>query len=207
LKVPAGEISHFQLEERLIRRSGEPIWVSINVSPVRGQEGQVLYTLGIIESIEERRRAEEALQQAKELLEQRIEERTRQLSASQARLQAHFNNSPDWLTLFRAREDGAFIYEDLNPATERAYGLKRDQVIGRRLEEVIGVEPAQLPLRHMRACLRTGDNQRYIARRTMAGVTRTIDVLFVLVPERQEGDSFIIATARDITETRQIRGE
>ena len=50
------------------------------------------------------RRAEDALQQANELLEQRIEERTRQLSASQARLQAHFNNSPDWLTLFRATE-------------------------------------------------------------------------------------------------------
>ena len=82
----AGEISHFQLEERLVRRSGEPIWVSINVSPVRGQDGQVLYTLGIIESIEERRRAEEALQQANKLLEQRIEERTRQLSASRARL-------------------------------------------------------------------------------------------------------------------------
>jgi len=167
----------------------------------------VLYTLGIIESIEERRRAEDALQQANELLEQRIEERTRQLSASQARLQAHFNNSPDWLTLFRARTDGAFVYEDMNPPTERAYGLKRDHVIGRRLEEVLGVEPAQLPLRQMRACLRTGDNQRYIARRTMAGVTRTIDVLFVLVPERQEGDSFIIATARDITEMRQIEDQ
>jgi PAS domain S-box-containing protein len=163
--------------------------------------------LGIIESIEERRRAEDVLQQANELLEQRIEERTRQLSASQARLQAHFNNSPDWLTLFRARKDGAFAYEDLNPATERAYGLKRDQVIGRRLEEVLGMEPAQVPLRHMRACLRTGENQRYIARRTMAGVTRTIDVMFVLVPERQEDESFIIATARDITEMRQIEDQ
>src|SRR6516225_1735912 len=158
-------------------------------------------------SIEERRRGEDALQQANELLEQRIDERTRQLSASQARLQAHFNNSPDWLTLFRARKDGAFVYEDLNPATERAYGLQRDQVIGRRLEQVLGMEPAQMPLRHMRACLRTGQNQRYIVRRTMAGVTRTIDVMFVLVPERQEDESFIIATARDITEMRQIEDQ
>src|SRR5215469_13314215 len=31
----------------------------------------------------------------------------------------HFNNSPDWLTLFRATRDGAFIYEDLNPARTR----------------------------------------------------------------------------------------
>jgi PAS domain S-box-containing protein len=122
-------------------------------------------------------------------------------------LQAHFNNSPDWLTLFRATTDGAFLYEDLNPATERAYGLKRDQVVGRRLEEVLGVEPAQLPLRHMRACVKTGKNQRYIARRTMAGVTRTIDVMFVLVPERQDEEKFIIATARDITEMRKIEDQ
>jgi PAS domain S-box-containing protein len=203
----AGQTPHFHLEERFVRKTGEPIWVRINVSPIRGQDGRVLYTLGIIESIDDRRRAEEALQQANELLVQRIEERTRQLSASQARLQAHFNNSPDWLTLFRATPDGAFIYEDLNPATERGYGLKRNQVLGRRVEEVLGVEPAQLPLRHMRACVRTGENQRYIARRTMAGVTRTIDVLFVLVPERHEEAKFIIATARDITEMRQIEDQ
>jgi PAS domain S-box-containing protein len=174
---------------------------------MRGQDGRVLYTLGIIENIDDRRRAEEALQQANELLEQRIEARTRQLSASQARLQAHFNNSPDWLMLFRANPDGAFIYEDLNPATERGYGLKRDQVLGRRIEEVLGVEPAQLPLRHMRACIRTGENQRYIARWTMAGVTRTIDVLFVLVPGWHQEAKFIIATARDITEMRQIEDQ
>src|SRR5215469_6809326 len=90
---------------------------------------------------------------------------------------------------------------------ERGYGLKRDQVLGRRVEAVLGVEPAQLPLRHMRACVRTGENQRYIARRTMAGVTRTIDVLFVLVPERHEEAKFIIATARDITEMRRIEDQ
>jgi len=203
----AGATLHLRLEERFVRKSGESVWVKINVCPIRGQNGGVLYTLGIIEKIDDRRQAEEVLRQANELLEQRIEERTLQLSASQARLQAHFNNSPDWLTLFRATTDGAFVYEDLNPATERAYGLKRDQVIGRRLEEVLGGEPAQLPLKHMRACLRTGENQRYVARRTMAGVTRMIDVMFVLVPEQQEGESFIIATARDITEMRQIEDQ
>jgi PAS domain S-box-containing protein len=202
-----GATPHFQLEERFVRKSGEPVGVKINVCPIRGHDGRVLYTLGIIENIDERRLAEEVLRQANELLEQRIEERTLQLSASQARLQAHFNNSPDWLTLFRATTDGTFVYEDLNPATERAYGLRRDQVIGRRLEEVLGVEPAQLPLQHMRACVRSGENQRYIARRTMAGVTRMIDVMFVLVPEQHEGDAFIIATARDITEMRQIEDQ
>jgi C4-dicarboxylate-specific signal transduction histidine kinase len=41
----------------------------------------------------------------------------------------------------------------------------------------------------------------------MAGVTRTIDVMFVLVPERQDEEKFIIATARDITEMRKIENQ
>ena len=34
----------------------------------------------------------------------------------------------------------------------------------------------------------------------MAGVTRTIDVMFARVPEKHDGDWLIMATARDITE-------
>jgi PAS domain S-box-containing protein len=124
----------------------------------------------------------------------------RRREASRSQMRAFFESSPDWLTLFRATKDGRFVYEDLNRATERAYGLGRDEVIGRPLEEILGVEQAQLPLRHMRACIETGETQRYSARRTLAGRTRTIDVMFVRAPEQQDGDYFIMSTARDITE-------
>ncbi|HTZ37496.1 MAG TPA: ATP-binding protein, partial [Stellaceae bacterium] len=87
-----------------------------------------------------------------------------------------------------------------NRATERAYGRGYDEVVGRTVEDILGTEQAATPLRLMRACIKTGRNQRYTARRTLAGVTRTIDVMFVHVPEQQDGDHFIMATARDITE-------
>lgn len=105
-----------------------------------------------------------------------------------------FDNSPDWLTLFRATADGRFVYADLNRATERAYGLSYHQVVGRTVEEVLGPEQAELPLRLMRACIRTGEIQRYAAGRTMAGITRSIDVMFVRVPEQLDGDYHIMAT-------------
>ena len=35
-------------------------------------------------------------------------------------------------------------------------------------------------------------------------MTRTIDVMFALVPEKHDGDGFIIATARDITEREEL---
>jgi|HubBroStandDraft_4_1064222.scaffolds.fasta_scaffold01558_7 PAS domain S-box-containing protein len=147
------------------------------------------------------RESERRLLELNERLEQLAERRARQLLASRAQIQAIFENSPDWLTLFRAAKDGRFIYEDLNRATERAYGRSYDEVVGHTVEEILGVEQAQLPLHHMRECIRTGENQRYTARRTFsAGVTRTVDVMFVRVPELHEGDYFIMSTARDLTE-------
>ena len=179
--------------------------MKIKVSPLHAQNGRALCTLAIVESIEAPSPAEKALQHANELLEQRMEEQTHYLSATQAWLKAHFNNSPNWLTLFRARNDGSFVYEDLNPATERAYGLKRSQVIGRSPQEVLGPDQAQLPLQHMRACLRAGESRRYTALRTIGGATRTIDVVFSLVPQRGEDrEPLLVAAARDVTEMRQI---
>ncbi|HEY1798814.1 MAG TPA: response regulator [Stellaceae bacterium] len=204
-----------RVEVRLIWPGDEPHWVVFLGQVVAGADGATPRMLGITINSTRRRHNEEVaavairenerrLRDLNERLAQRAAKRRRDLDASRAQMQAIFDNSPDWLTLFRATADGRFVYADMNRATEIAYGLGRAQVIGRPLEEVLGVEPAQLPLRLMRACIRTGENQRYTARRTMAGRTRTVDVMFVKVPEKHEGDDFIMATARDITEREAI---
>jgi PAS domain S-box-containing protein len=211
LAAAAGQKIDCNVEYRLMLPGHALRWLAVQGSVVLDAEERAARIVGVVQDVTERKAVEAAvrdserrLRELNETLEQLAERRARQLDASRAQMQAFFDNSPDWLTLFRATLDGHFVYEDLNRATERAYGLSRDQVVGRRLEQILGAEPAQLPLRHMRACLHTGENQRYTARRTMAGRTRTIDVMFVRVPERQEGEFFIIATARDITEREAI---
>ena len=200
-----------RVEIRSVWPGGDTHWIVFLGKVVADLAGRPARMLGItIDGTDRRRReqsseaalreSEQRLRELNDKLEELAEQRTRQLSASRAQIQSIFDNAPDWLTLFRATKDDRFIYEDLNRATERAYGLFRDQVIGRPLEEILGPEQAQLPLHHMRECIRTGETQRYTARRTMAGVTRTVDVMFVRVPERQGGDYLIMATARDITE-------
>ena len=113
-----------------------------------------------------------------------MNERLEQQAARQraAQLQAFFVNSPDWLTLQRCTPDGRIVYADINPTSEVAYGMSRDEVVGRTVEEVLGVEQARVPMAHLRECLRTGQPQHYVARRSLAGRTTTIDVMFVLVP-------------------------
>jgi PAS domain S-box-containing protein len=210
-----GSAPQIQIEERFLRKSGDALWVSVNVGPIRDADGNILYTLGIIENIDERKRfaqtlldSETRLRLLNERLEQQAEERAAQLASSRALLQAFFINSPDWLTLQRATPDGRIVYADINPTSEAAYGLPRDQVVGRTVEEVLGVEAAQIPLHHLRECLRTGQPQHYVARRTMAGRTTTIDVMFVLVPEVAEGgDRYIITSARDLTEREHLEAQ
>src|SRR6185437_15961469 len=167
-------------EMACLRRDGTPFTIEYAARHLTYRDRAV--RLAIARDITERKRHEAALQRVNETLERQIEERARQLSASRARLRAFFDNSPDWLTLQRATADGRFVYVDLNPTCEAAYGLPRERVIGRRLEEVLGEEAAQVPLHHLREALRTGAPQRYVAHRTMAGRTRAIDVMFVLVP-------------------------
>jgi PAS domain S-box-containing protein len=210
-----GTTPQVQIEERFVRKCGDALWVSVNVGPIRDADGHIVYTLGIIENIDERKRVAQALLDSEnrlrllnERLEQQAEERATQLASSRAQLQAFFVNSPDWLTLQRATPDGRIAFADINPTSETAYGLPREQVIGRTAEDILGVEAARIPLHHFRECLRTGQPQRYVARRTLGGRTTTIDVMCVLVPEvAAGGDRFIITTARDLTEREQLEAQ
>ena len=51
-------------ECRLRRKDGTPIWMSINVRPVRDPDGRIVHFDGFVEDIDERRRAVEALRES-----------------------------------------------------------------------------------------------------------------------------------------------
>ena len=204
-------VGPMRIEARLDGPDDAPRWMVFLGRTEAGPDGRPARMLGITIDSTRRRRNEEAsaaalreserqLRAANERLRDLAERRYRQFGASRAQIQAIFDNSPDWLTLFRATKDGRFVYADLNKATERAYELPYQSIVGRSVEEILGSEQAELPLRLMRECIRTGENQRYFARRRMGADTRSIDVMFVRVPEQLDGDYHIMATARDITE-------
>ncbi len=209
-----GSLPQVQVEHRFVHKSGRMFWVGLNIVAIRDVDGAVRGTLGIVENIDDRKRitqaledSEQRLRELNQALERLATERTRQLASSRAQLQAFFDNSPDALTLQRALPDGRFIYVDINPACEAAIGLARDQVVGRSFEQVMGLSQTDAALRHFRDCLRTGEPQRYVARRMTAGRTRTIDVIVAPVPTPTDGDRLLITAARDITEREQLEAQ
>jgi PAS domain S-box-containing protein len=86
-RVTAGEIDGYRLDKRYIRKDGRIIDTTMSVKCVRRDDGSVDYFVALVEDITarkvdivERLRAEDALRQANDELEHRVEQRTRQLS-------------------------------------------------------------------------------------------------------------------------------
>ena len=60
-QLRTGEIDHYQRELRLIRSSGEPVWISLHLSLVRDSEDRPLHGICQVLDITERRRLEREL--------------------------------------------------------------------------------------------------------------------------------------------------
>lgn len=88
LKLLSGELRTYTIERRLYHKNGTIIWVKATVSPIYDIDGKIIEALGIIEDITARKAAEEALRELNATLEQRVAERTYELSVANERLQA-----------------------------------------------------------------------------------------------------------------------
>nr|WP_216670159.1 PAS domain S-box protein [Microcoleus asticus] len=56
----AGEVEHYGMEKRYVRKDGELVWTNLTVSVLREQDGSP-FLMGVVEDIRERKQAEESL--------------------------------------------------------------------------------------------------------------------------------------------------
>ena len=67
-RLLAGEIPVFHLETRYLRKDGTHFWGSLSGAPIRDAQGEVLYAIGLLEDISERKSAQDEIRQSRELL-------------------------------------------------------------------------------------------------------------------------------------------
>ncbi len=107
-----GTLRDFEVELR--RRDGTRFWISISARTVHKPGGELHCYEGIVIDITERKRAQEALRQAHEQLEQRVEERTRELNQTNRELSAEIASRK------RAQQELEVMHQQLVEASRQA---------------------------------------------------------------------------------------
>ncbi|HEX5545737.1 MAG TPA: PAS domain S-box protein, partial [Nitrospira sp.] len=94
-RMLAGEVETYSMEKRYVRKDGSLIWVHKTVSLLRDADRMPLHFISIVEDIDDRKQAEEALREAQAHLqrwnvelEQAVNMKTAELRQSQDRLRA-----------------------------------------------------------------------------------------------------------------------
>jgi len=150
----SGEASQYQLEKRYRRKDGGTVWVNLTVSLVRDGQGAPQYFVSVIEDIDARQQAQNALLALRRDLEQQVAQRTASLQSANHMLQAAVQQRTESELALRASEaelravlehandayiciDHAGVILEWNRQAELTFGWPRDEAIGLRIDETL----------------------------------------------------------------------
>ena len=85
-RILAGEIDTYSMEKRYLRKGGAAVWTNVTVALVRRADMTPDYFIAIIEDIAARKQAEDEIRSLNAHLEQRVEQRTAELIATNKEL-------------------------------------------------------------------------------------------------------------------------
>ncbi len=132
-------------EDVFFRKDGSQVIVECSNAPVE-IDGQQVGAVAIVRDITERKRTEEALRRAHGELEQRVRERTAELTLSntllresEELLRAILNNSPTPVFI----KDPAGKYLHVNSRFTEAFGLESEKVDGKTDKEIFSAPQAE----------------------------------------------------------------
>jgi PAS domain S-box-containing protein len=182
----------YETEFRLRRHDGVYRWHLARAVPIRDAVGVVTSWVGTNTDIEEQSVLVEALRELKDELEQRVAERT----AALQNIRIFYTYSSEYHAMLAQRDDGAFEYVEINPATLQLYGMTREDVIGRSVEEIFEPEASAALRQQLNEALRTGEPHRYV--RIQNGAA--IEAIATPIPAEPGERRRLTVTARDISE-------
>jgi PAS domain S-box-containing protein len=153
-----GESTHGSVRREVVLVASDgtqvPMQLAISYIPEDGTYGIVAYDLS------ERIRAEEALREAYEKAELMVQDRTKELTESEAKYRGLFDSMAEAFELMElVYEDGRpvdYVFLDVNPEWEKTTGLKKCDILGRRASEAVGFVESYL-VEGMDQALRTGE--------------------------------------------------
>jgi PAS domain S-box-containing protein len=209
-----------------IKKDGIKIDVEISVSLIKNSIGEAIGFRGIVRDISERKRMEAALKKARNELEHRVEERTKELLKINKQLEKEinerkkaeaslkeseenyrilFDNAPDLIIVINIK--GNFL--DLNNKFEQESGYSREEIIGESVftSGILTESSVNLSIPYLEKLL-AGKKQILLEVEGVARDGSKVPYELLAVPIKKDGKIVAIqATMRNITDRRQAEAE
>jgi PAS domain S-box-containing protein len=193
----AGEWRHW-------KKDGSVIYVEVTVSCIHFQGHKARLTM--IKDITKRKRAEMALHELNTVLEQRVAERTAELSETNKRLRAIMDSAQIGIVIF----DSDGIIESVNPAALRIFGYETEGLSGMKLSSVIDFQNSpqhegSFPQEAQSGEWAFAGTSREVQGRRKDGSLLMIEVS--LAESMHGGQKQFVAMVNDITERKRLERE
>jgi PAS domain S-box-containing protein len=192
----------------MYRFGPEEMWLNTRLMPLRNERGEVTAVMGVSRNITDRKRAEAALQQARDELEMRVEDRTAELASvnealrqSEHKYRGLVEASPDAVII--ADVKGAVLFASHH--TWEFLGLsERDELVGRSVFDFVVEGERPRLAANIADLMKTGirRNTEYTARR-QDGTPFPVEISSAAGPNTEQQPWAILAVVRDISERKQ----
>jgi PAS domain S-box-containing protein len=217
-----GSVTDFEMQIR--RKNGANIWVSLSARATLDEEGEIAFLDGVARDISERKRAEEDLRRAHDNLERRVEERTSELTAANRRLQREIiereridqalrASEARFRTIVDASKDAMIaidrrgIITIFNPAAERMFGRKTEQMVGQSLDGLMPEDHRRSHQENVRSFFETGKPNGAIGQTIELPALRSDGTVFPIELSLSVGkfadERFVLAVIRDVSRRKQ----
>jgi two-component system, chemotaxis family, CheB/CheR fusion protein len=186
-EVLSGSIPEANNAEVVIERpDGSRITVVVSIRPLMSERGEITGAINCFYDITERKHAEELLR------------------ASEQRLASLIESSHD--AIISKSLDG--IIQSWNPAAERLFGYKAEEIVGRPISLIIPADRAEEEQRII-ASLRAGEPVEHFESVRVRSDGQTVQVSLTISPIRDQTGHVVGASkiARDITNQKRLEGE
>jgi PAS domain S-box-containing protein len=153
--------------------------------------------------VERRRRLEEELRSINVELEDRVQQRTAEVSRASKLLDAVVENIPDMVLLKEPSGEG-FRYLLINAAGEKLLGRSRDRIVGRTETDLFPAEESAQIVEANRRVAASGEPQVLTDRiLTTASGTRTVETRMVPITNGKGETALILAIVRDVSDEKR----
>lgn len=189
--------SLYSIDHRIIRSNGEERIVHEQAFIDLNEDGEPIRMNGTVQDITDRVRVENELRTLNRDLEQRVEQRTAELSNLEKQTREAFDSSPIPIFLWQ-KEGDDFAQVDGNAAALARTGISRDQFLKRRAHEAYTLWPEGV--RCMHECLDLESTVRTAGERPniVTGAKQWVESTFVFIPPDR-----VMNHVRDMTEQKK----